>query len=124
MRITVVQGHSYENFYTQFFLTKISRFTVLGATVFTGALVDSKIDLRTKYSLSRVSSKDLEVAIVIAWLIASRHRRSDRLPYGRHAFQILELLYPRCHVRQRVGMAHQLTWVWSIMYRALSIPNI
>ena len=78
-------------------------------------MVISKIDLhvRTEYSLSRVGSKDLEVAFVVAWLIASRYLyRLARLPYGKRAFQILELL---CYVRQQVGVTNRLMWVWSIM---------
>ena len=78
----------------------------------------SKLDLCTDYSLSRVESQDLEVAIVVAWLITSRRHR---LPCSKCTFQVLELLH---HVRQQVGMTNRLMWVWSIMYRPLSVPKI
>ena len=43
-------------------------------------------------SLSRVRCKNLEVAIVIVWLITSRHHCLARLPYSKRAFQIMKLL--------------------------------
>ena len=56
-------------------------------------IANSKIDVHNKHcnSLSCVRSEDLDVAIVAACLITSRHRHSARLPYRKRAFQILKL---------------------------------
>ena len=51
-------------------------------------MVDSKIDLCVKYSLSCVGSKYLELVIVLAWLIASSHHRLAGLPYSKRVLHI------------------------------------
>ena len=66
------------------------------------------MDLHNKYSLSHVRSKDLDVAIVAAWLIAGRHHRLARLPYGKCAFQILliVMLANRCDPSIDMGVVN------------------